>query len=245
MKRRALDKNKGYMIIINTCLFAIGLVLVFIHWFRGIAIKQQGFISTIKELTVNDTALLSTVAIMIGGLFYSIIILRPEAAKRQREKELLQLTMEATRHNDYLDRATGFYNRVYFEKTLDTYLKEFNETEDKLGLFFVEVVSIGEIEIDTLREIGDTLINTARGYDVIARINSNRFAIITPHIKTDDMIVISKRLHQKLLAEVKNSSNFRFPIGYAANEADQQTIETLQSSANANLQVNRRLVLEA
>jgi len=44
--------------------------------------------------------------------------------------------MEATEHNDYLDTATGFYNNLYFEKTLDSYLKEFSETEEKLGLSY-------------------------------------------------------------------------------------------------------------
>jgi len=244
MKRRALDKNKGYMIVINTCLFAIGSVLVFIHWFQGLASKQQDFITAIKELTLNDTILLSTVAIMIGGLFYSIIILRPETAKRQREKELLKLTMEATEHNDYVDIATGFYNNLYFEKTLNTYLKEFSETEEKLGLFFVEAVSIGEIETDTLKQIGTTLINTARDYDIIARIGLTKFAVITPHIKKDDLTPISKRFHSKLIENVENSSGYRFPIGSASNEADQNSRETLQNATNANLQVNRRLLLE-
>lgn len=241
MKRRALDKNKGYMIIINTCLFAVGSVLVFLHWFQGVA--EQDFITSLKQLALNDTALLSTVAILIGGLFYSIVILRPEAAKRQREKELLRLTMEATEHTDYLDAETGFYNNLYFEKTLNTYLTEFAETEEKLGLFIVEVVSIGEVETDILKDIGKTLINTARDYDVLARISQTRFAIITPHIKTNDMTSISKRLHKKLVEEI-NISGFRFPIGYASNEASQRSSETLQAAASTSLKINRRLILD-
>lgn len=242
MKRRALDKNKGYMIIINTCLFAVGSVLVFMHWFQGVA--EQDFITSFKQLALNDTALLSTVAILIGGLFYSIVILRPEAAKRQREKELLRLTMEATEHTDYVDAETGFYNDLYFEKTLSTYLTEFAETEEKLGLFIVEVVSIGEVESDILKDIGNTLINTARDYDVIAKISPTKFAIITPHIKPNDMPSISKRLHKKLLEEI-NSSGFRFPIGYSSNQANHQSKETLLDAANANLKINRRLILDS
>jgi len=64
MKRRALDRNKGYMIAINTCLFAIGSVLVFIHWFQGVSKRDQELLTAIQHLTLNDTALLSTVAIM-------------------------------------------------------------------------------------------------------------------------------------------------------------------------------------
>jgi len=230
------------MIIVNTCLFAIGSMLVFIHWLQGAA--EQGVITSFKELVVNDTTLLSTVTIMIAGLFYSIVILRPEAAKRQREKELLRLTMEATEHDDYIDAPTGFYNNFYFEKTLKTYLTEFEETEEKLGLFIVEVVSIGEVETDILKDIGSTLINTARGYDVIAKISQTKFAIITPHIKSNDMVSISKRLHGKLVQEV-NLSGFRFPIGYASNETGQHTIQALLKAANSNLQVNRRLLLDS
>lgn len=242
MKRREIDKNKGYMIIINTCLFAIGSLLVFIHWFQGLA--EKSFINAFKELTLNDSTLLSTVAIMIGGLFYSIVILRPEAAKRQREKELLRLTMEATQHNDYLDVDTGFYNTLYFEKTLKTYLNEFTETEEKLGLFFVEAVSIGSIENNIIKDIGNTIINTARDYDVIAKISPTKFAIITPHIKTHDLTSISKRIHKKLVEEI-NLPGFRFPIGYASNEGNLNSSETLQSAVNSNLQVNRRLILDS
>lgn len=242
MKRRALDKNKGYMIIINTCLFAIGSVLVFMHWFQGVA--EQDFITSFKQLALNDTALLSTVAILIGGLFYSIVILRPEAAKRQREKELLRLTMEATEHKDYVDTQTGFYNKLYFDKTLETYLTEFSETEERLGLFVVEVVSIGEVETDIIKDIGTTLINTARDYDVIAKISPMKFAIITPHIKSSDMQSISKRLHKNLIGKIK-SSGFRFPIGYASNEAEHHSNEALLAAANTNLQVNRRLILDS
>lgn len=242
MKRRALDKNKGYMIIINTCLFAIGSMLVFIHWLQGA--KKQDLMSSFEDLVLNDTALLSTVTIMIAGLFYSIVILRPEAAKRQREKELLRLTMEATEHHDYIDAPTGFYNKLYFEKTLNTYLTEFTETEEKLGLFVIEIVSIGEVKTDILKDIGSTLINTARDYDVIAKISQTKFAIITPHIKSTDMASISKRLHGKLVQEI-NLSGFRFPIGYASNETSQHTNQTLLKAANSNLQVNRRLLLES
>lgn len=244
MKRRALDKNKGYMIIINTCLFAIGSVLVSIHWFQGVAKRDEQLLTAIKYLTLNDTMLLSTVAIMIGGLFYSIIILRPESAKRQREKELLKLTMEATQHNDYLDTATGFYNNLYFEKNLNTYLNEFEKTEEKLGLFIVEVVSIGEISPETLKQVGNTLINTARSYDVIAKISDTKFAVITPHIKTGDLVSISKRLHQNLVAEIENASNYRFPIGGASNEASLVSSKAIQKAATANMQINRRLLLD-
>ena len=240
MKRRALDKNKGYMIIINTCLFAIGSVLVFMHWFQGVA--EQDFITSFKQLAFNDTTLLSTVTILIGGLFYSIVILRPEAAKRQREKELLRLTMEATEHKDYVDTQTGFYNNLYFDKTLETYLTEFEETEEKLGLFIVEVVSIGEVETEILKDIGKTLINTARDYDVMAKVSQTKFAIITPHIKSNDMTSIAKRLHKKLVEEIK-SPGFRFPIGYASNQGGQHSNNTLLEAANSNLQINRRLLL--
>ncbi len=245
MKRRAIDKDKGYMVVINTCLFAIGSILVFVHWYRGFNEREQDFFTVVTKLTLNDTILLSTVAIMVGGLFYSIVILRPEAAKRQREKELLKLTMEATQHDDYVDASTGFYNNLYFEKTLKSYLAEFSQTEEKLGLFVIEVVGISDTPTETLKEIGNVLINTARDYDIIARISLTKFAVITPHIKSDDLASISNRFYQKLIEGVNNSSNYRFPIGSTSNANKNDTSDELQSDVNNNLKINRRLILEA
>ena len=153
--------------------------------------------------------------------------------------------MEATQHNDYLDMSTGFYNNLYFKKTLDSYLTEFNETDEKLGLFYIDIVGIGETPIDTLKEIGNTLINTARDYDVVARVGISKFAVITPHIKTEDLSVISNRFHLKLVETVNNSSNYRFPIGGISNEHPQNSSEELHTAANGNLKINRRLILES
>ena len=68
MKRRALDKQKNYMVIINTCLFAVGAVLVFYNWYVGFAQKNTDAFTAIAQLTLSDTLLLSTVAIMIWWL---------------------------------------------------------------------------------------------------------------------------------------------------------------------------------
>lgn len=241
MKRRAQDKQKNYMVIINTWLFGLGSVLVFYHWYIGIAQKNKDILTSITELTVNDKILLSTVALMIGGLFYSIVILRPDLAKRQREKELLALTIEATHHTDYTDRSTGFYNHLYFEKTLNSYLCEFNVHDKNLGIFFVDIIADNVIPDELLSDIGNTLINTARDYDIVARIGMNRFGVITPHIKPEDLISIRNRFMAKL-QEIENlDQEYSFSIGKAFNEEASNTLETIQQSANNSSSLNKKL----
>jgi GGDEF domain-containing protein len=245
MKRRAIDKQKNYMVIINTCLFAVGAVLVFYNWYVGFAQRKDDALSAISQLTLNDTLLLSTAAILIGGLFYSIVILRPDFAKRQREKELLELTIEATHHDDYTDKITGRYNSLFFQKTLSSYLTEFNLANQSLGLLFIEAIHQEDVSYDVLREIGDTLVNTARDYDIVARIDIKRFAVITPYIQPEDLRSIASRFRSKL-AESKNiPEEYEFSIGTAFNDSNSRTVETMQDAASKNLSVSKRLVFDS
>ncbi len=244
MKRRTIDKQKNYMVIINTWLFASGAVLVFYNWYVGFAQKQDDALSTFAQLTLNDSLLLSTVAIMIGGLFYSIVILRPDYAKRQREKELLELTIEATHHDDYTDTITGRYNSLFFQKTLSSYLTEFNLASQKMGLFFIEITGQDEIPNDILKEIGDTLVTTARDYDIVARIDVKRFAVITPYIKTEDIHLIAKRFRLKLSEAENIPDSYEFVIGTASNKANHQTAEAIQDAASKNVTLGKRLAVE-
>lgn len=244
MKRRAIDKQKNYMIVINTCLFAMGAVLVFYHWFVGFAQRKNDALSTISQITLNDTLLLSTVAILIGGLFYSIVILRPDIAKRQREKELLELTIEATHHDDYTDAITGRYNSLYFQKTLSSYLTEFNLADKSLGLLFIDVINQDEVSNNILKTIGDALINTARDYDIVARIDLKRFAVITPHIEPEDLSIIASRFRLKFEEAKDILSEYELAVGTAFNDDDHQTVETIQDAASKNVTLSKRLVLK-
>ena len=241
MKRRARDKQKNYMIIVNTWLFGLGSVLVFYHWYSGLAQKNQDILTSITQLTVNDKILLSTVALLIGGLFYSIVILRPDMAKRQREKELLTLTIEATHHNDYTDSATGFYNHLYFEKTLNSYLSEFNVHEKKLGIFFIDIVANTAVPDDLLKEIGNILLNTARDYDIVARTGVSRFGVITPHIKTEDLGSIRNRIMSKLKECENLVEEYTYSIGKASNDQTTNTLETIQAAASNSSALNQKL----
>lgn len=243
MKRRAIDNQKNHMIIINTWLFALGSVLVFYHWYQGIVTKNESLLVSITKLTANDGILLSTVAVMIGGLFYSIIILRPDLAKRQREKELLKLTMNATKHLDYTDLATGLSNQLYFEKTLETYLNEFKMTEEHLGLFVIDLAIEHPAPSMGLKEIGEILVTMSRDYDVVAKLDGKRFAIITPHIQSEDTDSILKRFNQSL--SEKLDSGLSFSIGTADSVDKFTTAESIFKIANHNAILNRRLKFSA
>lgn len=243
MKRRAVDNRKNHMVVINTWLFAVGSVLVFFHWYQGIASKNVSLLQAVSELTMNDGILLSTVAIMIGGLFYSIIILRPDVAKRQREKELMKLAMEATKHTDYTDEETGLYNQKYFEITLKSYLDEFEMTKEVLGLFIVDINNDTYSKSQNVKETADEILSMFRDYDVIARIGARRFAIITPHLNSEDVKIIQERFTKQLKHSLPVDATFT--IGTTSNEHKHNTVKTLISAAEYNAELHRRLKLAA
>jgi diguanylate cyclase (GGDEF)-like protein len=243
MKRRAVDNQKNHMVVINTWLFAVGSVLVFFHWYQGIASKNVSLLQAVSELTMNDGILLSTVAIMIGGLFYSIIILRPDVAKRQREKELLKLAMEATKHTDYTDPETGLYNQKYFEITLKSYLDEFDMTQEVLGVFIVDINNDTYSRTKNIKETASEILSMFRDYDVIARTGTRRFAIITPHLNSEDVKIIQERFTKQLRNSLPAEASFT--IGTTSNEHQQNSVEKLIAAAEYNAELHRRLKLAA
>lgn len=243
MKRRAVDSENNKMIIINTWLFGVGSVLVFSHWFAGLMSRDTSLIGAISQMTMNDGILLSTVATMIGGLFYSIVILRPTMAKRQRERELLKLTMETTKHADYTDQETGLYNRVYLEKSLNAYLEEFALTHETLGLYTLEILNDpGNRDFDIVKT-GHAIVEMFRDYDVVARVGEHRFAIITPHLKSDDVQTILKRFNgqvERLLPE-----GITFSIGSSSNQSIKDEAVKIINASDASAMLNKRLKFAA
>ena len=170
--------------------------------------------------------------------------MRPDFAKRQREKELLELTIEATHHDDYTDVITGRYNNLFFHKTLKSYLTEFNQADQTLGFIFIEILGEDDVPKDVLKEVGNSLVNTARDYDIVARIDLNRFAVITPYIKPEDIQSISNRLRLKLSEAREIPAKYDFVIGTAYNQNTQETPEKILDLAGKNLAVSKRLKLE-
>lgn len=251
MKRRALDKDTGFMIGLNTCLFGVGAVLVALNFISNLGNVEYS-LEMLWSLGVAQIMHISTFAILLGGCFYSLVILRPDIASRKRERKLLELKMEAAEERSYIDAFTGLYNHLYFDKTLNTYLEEANSVDVGVGLLFVEIDNLrqfnfinGEnLEDRLLKTIGDNLINTAREYDVIARVGVKKFGVLVPKIQADDLAAITGRFS----SIIRNSKleeghpELKFTIGSSFYE--KQTCEAFKDAANQHLKVVRRLSTE-
>lgn len=201
MTRRVNDKREDLMIGLNTWLFGVGAVLVAADLISKIKYLEEFSVSAITAFGFDQLMHLSTFAILMAGCFYSLIIIRPDLARRKREKKILQLEKDAAAQQSYIDAFTGLYNHVYFEKTLQTYLEEMKATNAGLGLVYVEIKNLinfadvngTNLEDKILEEIGNNLTRTAREYDVIARVGVCKFAILTPQIEEGDLVAIMRR----------------------------------------------------
>jgi len=240
MKRRALDQ-KNYMIGINTWLFAVGAVLAGYNTYINLPSTSGNGGFVIGNFTQMDGIMLSSFAIMLSGFFYSLIILKPDMLKRNRERQLMKLKVLAVEHEDFTDPLTRLYNGNYFHQLLNKYLEEFNALNETLGITVIEVDSPATNLNRDVKIIASTLSSTIRSYDVVARIDKNLIAVLTPYIKPDDIQIISARFNTMIQNTKNLSITCEYFTGTSINDRNIDTTQKLLTVAIKNLQSVKRL----
>ncbi len=243
MRRRAQDQ-KNYMIGVNTWLFAVGAILAGYNTYVNLPSAKSvgGFV--IGSFTQLDGLMLSSFAIMLSGFFYSLVILKPDMLKRNRERQLMKLKVLAVEHDDFKDRATKLYNGQYFHQLLNKYLEEFNALDETMGITLIEVQS-STMDLDQdIKSIADTLSATIRPYDVVARIDNNLVAVLTPYIKPEDIHTICTRFTNVILSGNNLSNTCRIYTGTSINDKVVNKTQRLLMVAVKNLQVGKRLAAD-
>ncbi|MEM9279561.1 MAG: diguanylate cyclase, partial [Pseudomonadota bacterium] len=193
------------------------------------------------SFTQKDGIMLSSFAIMLAGFFYSLAILKPDMLKRNRERQLMKLKVRAAQHEDLVDKATDLYNGNYFLQILKTYLTEFNALNETLGLVLIEVKSSRPHLEKDIRTIADSISGTARDYDVIARLDNNLIAILTPHIMEVDIKSIVERFQKVVAAKEGISATCEYSFGTATNSKTVNAPVMLVEAAAQSLQIGKRL----
>lgn len=249
MKRRAIDKDSRLMIGINTWLFGVGAVLVAAHFISELGSLSELTLSSIFAFSFSQVTQLSTFAILMAGCFYSLVIIRPDVARRRREKEMLKLEVEAAEEKSFVDSFTGLYNHHFFERSLNTHLQEARATDVGIGLLLIQLENLRDfsnvdgknLEDEIIKAIGNNLLDTARDYDVIARVGIKKFAVLTTKIQENDLISISNRFGKVIAATRLNEAHapVEFNVGFGFYK--RQSAEEFMVSTNQHLKIVKRL----
>ncbi|MDJ0614618.1 MAG: diguanylate cyclase [Rhizobiaceae bacterium] len=241
MKRRASDNNHQYMIGINTWLFGVGAILVGYNAYVGLPLDGGNRQAIFADLTQAEALTVSSFAIMMAGFFYSLIVLKPDMLMRNRERKLIALKAEAGRHSDFSDPFTGLSNLQYFKLVMDSYLEEAIALDKTLGVLVIEVNAQSTYYKDAMLNVANTIESTARDYDVVAKIDLNKIAVLTPNIAAHDLVAISNRYQAVLSGQMSSIARYDCIIGFAASNKTANTSESIIEVALNNLTVNRRL----
>ncbi|MBC7876536.1 MAG: diguanylate cyclase [Anaerolineales bacterium] len=183
-------------------------------------------------------AALAIILGVIGGLGFVFV------------REQLRASLETFRQRVHLDNETGVYTKKYFSRWV----------EDELARQPNEVLSIGIVELNGLRDIVDTfpivalqrilqrvtefLRKELRGNDIIGRWNGNSFIVMLPNTPGVAANRIFERIFQALSEPVKLDQfnivvNLDAHIG-GAEYGNHITVQELFEKANSALEQARR-----
>lgn len=241
MRRRSSDNNHEIMIGINTWLFGVGATLMGYHAYYGVPLDDGNRPAIFANLTQAEAITVSSFAIMMAGFFYSLVVLKPDMLKRNRERKLIALKAEAERHTDYVDPLTGLSNFDYFKRAVDSYLEETIALDKALGVLIIEVNAQSTYYKDAMHNVVSALRGTARDYDVIAKYDLNKIAVLTPDIHSRDLTSISIRYRSLFSGRISAVGGYNCSIGFASSSKKMNTSQAIINGALNNLVVTRRL----
>lgn len=139
------------------------------------------------------------------------------------------------------DGLTNLYNHRFFYELLEEELKRFYRYNGHLSLFMIDINDFkkyndtyGHLEGDKiLKKVAEILFTNCRSIDVISRYGGDEFAILLPHTRTNDALMIANRLWSKAMEEKISLS---VGIVSMSKELVLQKEELLQSADNAMYQ---------
>lgn len=159
-----------------------------------------------------------------------------------------QKSAEATiKHQALHDALTGLPNRTFFNQRLSEELTLARQTQNPLGVMFIDLDHFKMVN-DTLgHDVGDHLLQEAvqrlteclRSQDLIARWGGDEFTVLLPELNTrEDATDIARRILNNLKPAFDLQGNFihvTSSIGIAVYPEDGQDSETLLKNADAAL----------
>ncbi|MBU3655264.1 MAG: PleD family two-component system response regulator, partial [Alphaproteobacteria bacterium] len=140
--------------------------------------------------------------------------------RRRRFQERLRDIYEKSLSLAHIDELTGLYNRRYFNNHLETLFKKTREQGGVLAVMMVDIDFFKKIN-DTyghdggdvvLKQVASRLQDAIRGYDIVARLGGEEFAMIMPALRSDQAPQAAERLRQRIADEA-----FTLPDGQSVD----------------------------
>jgi two-component system cell cycle response regulator len=122
--------------------------------------------------------------------------------RRRRFQERLREIYEKSLSLAHIDELTGLYNRRYFNNHLETLFKRTREQDGALAVMMVDIDFFKKIN-DTyghdggdvvLKQVASRLQDAIRGYDMVARLGGEEFAMIMPALRPEQAPQAAERL---------------------------------------------------
>ena len=233
MLKRKTD-NSSSMLMFNTIFLGIGAGLVILAWFAQISEINFNSILEPENWSKSDRLLAATLAVLLAGLFHSLVIIYPNHVHNQKERRLAAEKANRLETMAMNDGLTGISNRAYFDAALVAYFEEFDKTAAAFGLFLMDLDNFKSIN-DTfghsagdmvLKKVAEQISILAREYDVIARVGGEEFAILAPYATGADLKSIGERYRKRIENMELNWEGKSLPITISVGIASNQKTDT-------------------
>lgn len=144
-----------------------------------------------------------------------IVMVRVDATVREKcRRDRLRLEQEALVEDTYTDHLTGLRNRRYLLERLQEEVEKAHRYNYPVSCVMFDVDDVrpvddelGPVSLDDLlAEVGMTIRNYSRTFDILARYDGTMFAAVLPHVPLDD----ARSYAQKIMDQI-NSTTFSDP----------------------------------
>lgn len=144
-----------------------------------------------------------------------MVMVRVDAAVRERcRRERLRLEHQSLLEESYTDHLTGLRNRRYLLERLQEEVEKAHRYNYPVCCVVFDVDDVrpvddelGPVSLDDLlAEVGMTIRNYSRTFDILARYDGTMFAAVLPHVPLED----ARSYAQKIMEEV-GSTTFSDP----------------------------------
>lgn len=195
-----------------------------------------------EALVQSQTTLRQRLYLLVGlggvALAYACLVLLRAVRAHARLDERL-------RYETSHDSLTGLPNRRFFTQWSERVLAQARRERSQMALLYIDLDGFRRVNDEQGREIGDRLLRVAaqrfrqrvRESDVLARIGSDEYVILTPVDRDEAASVtpLAERLIATLLAPLLPQFGERYPvgasIGIAVYPPDGVTVDVLLHAA--------------
>ncbi len=139
----------------------------------------------------------------------------------------------------YNDQLTGLYNLSFFRESISKYIESSKDDKSIAAVIIINPINFASINQafgfemgnEVLKQIASRLIDFVRNYDVVAKLESDRFGILLKDLKEEqDALAVASNLLNKLKALYRaedNAISLSFNMGLSLYPKDGKTVSGL------------------